>query len=110
MRLGVDFVPISEQYIKTHKISGSYISENAKNGYASYNNQDKWQDFVIDSNLVFSHRINTYTHKNFKSSFQWFSTKYTILEITSSCSSMPFPKAERFTWMCKPQVFVWWER
>lgn len=58
-------MPMSEQYIRNHKMSGYYISENEKAGYISYNNRNKWNDYIIDNCLVYSHRKNEYTRKNF---------------------------------------------
>lgn len=58
-------MPMCEQYVKTHKMSGCYISEKEKAGYISYNNRNKWNDYIIDNCLVYSHRTNEYTRKNF---------------------------------------------
>ncbi len=65
MIFGVDFLKISEQYVKNHKTSGYYISEEIRNGFTTYNNRNKWDDHVIDDCLIFSHRATQYTRKNF---------------------------------------------
>ena len=56
---------IAERYIKTHNAKGLYYDEKKKYGYTSFYNCDNWTDYIIDSNLIYSHRINEYTRKNF---------------------------------------------
>lgn len=56
---------LSEQYIKTHKTKDLYLNEYSKHGYTSFCNQRGWKDYVIDKNLIYSHRTNEYTKKNF---------------------------------------------
>jgi len=58
-------MPMTEHYIKIHKSKGLYCSETQKNGYTSFSNRNKWTDYIIDNNLVYSHRTNKYTRKNF---------------------------------------------
>lgn len=60
------FIPISEQYIKTHKASESYIAEEKQHGYTTYTNKNQWTDHIIDESLVYSHRTNIYTKKTFE--------------------------------------------
>lgn len=54
-----------EQYIKMHKAKGLYSYENSKYGYTSFRNRCDWTDYMMDKNLIYSHRINKYTKKTF---------------------------------------------
>ena len=56
---------LSEQYIKTHKTKGLYLNECSKQGYTSFYNRCDWTDYIIDKNLIYSHRTNKYTKKTF---------------------------------------------
>lgn len=56
---------LSEQYIKRHKLNNLYSNENINLGYTSFYNCYDWTDFIIDENLIYSHRANKYTKKNF---------------------------------------------
>ncbi len=56
---------LAEQYIKTHKTKDLYLNEYSKHGYTSFYNRCGWKDYIIDKNLIYSHRINKYTKKTF---------------------------------------------
>ncbi len=56
---------LSEQYIKTHKTKDLYQDEKTKYGYTSFYNHYGWTDYIIDKNLIYSHRTNKYTKKTF---------------------------------------------
>ncbi len=56
---------LSEQYIKTHKTKGLYLNECSKQGYTSFYNRCDWTDYIIEKNLIYSHRTNKYTKKTF---------------------------------------------
>jgi len=56
---------LSEQYIKIHKTKDLYLNEYSKHGYTSFCNRCGWKDYIIDKNLIYSHRINKYTKKTF---------------------------------------------
>lgn len=58
-------MPIDRQYILKHKSSKHYITEDEKNGYRIFNNQNKWLDNILDENLIYSYRKNKYTKKTF---------------------------------------------
>ena len=55
----------SEQYIKVHYTKGLYLDEYSKHGYTSFINLYGWEDYVLDKNLICSHRTNKYTKKTF---------------------------------------------
>jgi AraC-like DNA-binding protein len=52
-------------YIKQHIESGVY-GNSANPGAYIFNNIKGWSDYLINDNLVFSHRINTYTAETFE--------------------------------------------
>lgn len=56
---------LSEQYIKIHKTKDLYLNEYSKHGYTSFCNRYGWKDYIIDKNLIYSHRTNKYTKKTF---------------------------------------------
>ena len=60
-----DSMTLSEQYIKTHQTKGLYLNECRKQGYTSFYNRCDWTDYIIDKNLIYSHRANEYTKKTF---------------------------------------------
>lgn len=55
----------SEQYIKVHQTKGLYLDEYSKHGYTSFCNLYGWEDYILDKNLICSHRTNKYTKKTF---------------------------------------------
>lgn len=56
---------LKEQYIKIHNVKNSYEKENSKVGYTTFLNHSGWTDYVIDDNVIYSHRTNEYTKKTF---------------------------------------------
>ena len=60
---------LSEQYINTHKSKDLYLKEYKKTGYTSFYNCHDWIDYIIDKNLICSHRTNEYTKKTFTEGF-----------------------------------------
>ena len=56
---------LQEQYIKIHNARSSYINETKKTGYTSFKSHSGWTDYIIDKNLVYSHRSNEYTKETF---------------------------------------------
>lgn len=53
----------ARQYLDFHK--ALYIKEEKKKGYSSFSSCHNWTDHIIDDNMVFSHRTNSYTKKTF---------------------------------------------
>lgn len=56
---------LKEEYIQIHNNYNSYINEIKKVGYTSFESVFGWMDYIIDDNLVYSHRINEYTKESF---------------------------------------------
>lgn len=56
---------LKEQYVKSHNAKNSYINENTKIGYCSFESRFGWTDHIIDKNLIYSHRTNEYTKNTF---------------------------------------------
>ncbi len=56
---------LAEHYIRIHNVNNSYTGENKKTGYTAFVNRSGWTDFVIDDNIIYSHRTNEYTKKTF---------------------------------------------
>lgn len=54
-----------EKYIQIHNAYNSYTNEIKKVGYTSFENSLGWMDYIIDDNLVYSHRKNEYTKESF---------------------------------------------
>ena len=56
---------LKEKYIQVHNAYNSYTNEIKKVGYTSFESCFGWMDYIIDDNLVYSHRKNEYTKQNF---------------------------------------------
>lgn len=52
---------LKERYINLHLMSSRY----EKRDKGSYCNQKGWTDYITDTSLVFSHRVNSYTKETF---------------------------------------------
>ena len=52
----------SEQYIRSHILRGSYNDDRTNK---KYSNHIGWDDYVIGSSMIFSHRDTDYTKESF---------------------------------------------
>lgn len=55
---------ISDQYIRSHEIKGTYSSTSYGSACTGYKNRSGWIDRVIDGNMIFSHRDTVYTSRD----------------------------------------------
>lgn len=60
-----EIMTLDKQYIELHKNKGCYFWENQNNGCRTSACNGMWVDNIIDENLIYSHRKNSYTKSNF---------------------------------------------